>query len=400
MVSPVQLYKQAYSGLSRNSWILSLVMFINRSGTMVIPFLTLYCTQLLHFSIGQAGVIMGISGLGSISGAFIGGKLTDKYGFYDVQIGALTVSGLLFILLGYQHAFGSLAAVTFILSLCSDAVRPANSTAIAHYSEPQNQTRSYSLNRLAINLGWAFGGALGGFLASFNYHLLFWVDGCTNVLSALVLLWLMPRSIIKRGNIIKEKPADAISVYRDRVYIVFIILALLFAACFFQMFTIQPLFYKSEWKLNERFIGALMAANGIFIALFEMLIVHNLEGRRHGLKYIATGVALTGTSFALLNFMPAVQLSAIFITLLITLGEILTLSFMNAFWIVRTSAYNRGQYAAMYSMCWSAAQILAPTIGSQIIIWGHYSMLWWVMTVACTVSSVGFVVLYKWKFAR
>jgi MFS family permease len=83
--------------------------------------------------------------------------------------------------------------LVLLLSFCNEAFRPANSTAIAHYSSPENKTRSYSLNRLAVNLGWAFGGGLGGYLASINYHLLFWVDGCTNILAALMFLKLMPR---------------------------------------------------------------------------------------------------------------------------------------------------------------------------------------------------------------
>ena len=57
-----QLYKNAYTGLSRNTWYLTIVMLINRSGTMVIPFLTIYCTQRLHFSLTQAGFVMGLFG--------------------------------------------------------------------------------------------------------------------------------------------------------------------------------------------------------------------------------------------------------------------------------------------------------------------------------------------------
>src|SRR6185312_16333118 len=76
----------------------------------------------------------------------------------------------------------------FLLSMVNEAFRPANSTAIATYSKEENRTRSYSLNRLAINLGWAVGNAIGGLLASINYHLLFWVDGGTNIIGAL-LLW-------------------------------------------------------------------------------------------------------------------------------------------------------------------------------------------------------------------
>src|SRR6202012_2318173 len=103
--SLIQLYKKAYSGLSPNSWYLSLVMLVNRSGTMVVPFLSIYCIQQLHFSIKEAGYIMGLFGIGSVTGSFLGGKITDKLGFYDLQVGALLSGGLLFIILGFQHTF-------------------------------------------------------------------------------------------------------------------------------------------------------------------------------------------------------------------------------------------------------------------------------------------------------
>ena len=157
LTSVIQLYKQAYSGLSKNSWYLSIVMFINRSGTMVVPFMSIYTIQQLHFTIVQSGWVMAFFGIGAISGAFIGGRLTDKIGFYDIQVGALLIGGILFLVLGYQRTFLSVSIGTFILSICNESFRPANSTAIAHYSNDENKTRSYSLNRLATNLGWAFG---------------------------------------------------------------------------------------------------------------------------------------------------------------------------------------------------------------------------------------------------
>ncbi|QKJ30072.1 MFS transporter [Mucilaginibacter mali] len=396
MLSPIQLYKQAYSGLSINSWYLSLVILINRSGTMVIPFMTIYCTQQLHFTIVQAGYILGIFGLGSISGAFLGGKLTDKYGFYDVQVGALLLGGLLFITLGFQRTFPTLAAFTFILSLCNEAFRPANSTAIAYHSSPENKTRSYSLNRLAINLGWSVGGAIGGFLASINYHLLFWVDGCTNILAAIFLLKLLPRSGFTKTTKVVSGENIPTSAYRDKIYLAFIAMAILYATCFFQLFTIQPLFYKTEWHYSERFIGGLMALNGILIALFEMVIISNLEGKRHPLRYIIIGVMVTGIAFLSLNLLPPVVWSGIVVLVVITVGEMMSMPFMNAFWIVRTSEHNRGQYAALYSMCWSMAQILAPTVGSQIILYGHFTALWWVLASMCLISACGFTVLYRY----
>ena len=138
----IALYKKAYSGLSKESWYLTLVMFINRSGTMVLPFMTIYCTQQLHFSIVQAGFIMAFFGAGSIAGAFIGGKVTDKIGFHYIQAGALLTGGLMFIVISFIDTFISLSVGTFVLSMCNESFRPANSAAVAHYSSEENRTRS------------------------------------------------------------------------------------------------------------------------------------------------------------------------------------------------------------------------------------------------------------------
>ncbi|RKR83031.1 putative MFS family arabinose efflux permease [Mucilaginibacter gracilis] len=395
----LQLYKNAYTGLSRNSWYLCLVMFINRSGTMVIPFVTIYCTQQLHFTITQAGSIVGIFGLGAITGAFIGGKITDKWGFYDLQIFALFTGGLFFILLGFQTTFINMAAGTFLLSICNESFRPANSTAVAHYSNDSNKTRSYSLNRLAVNLGWAFGSAIGGFLASFNFHLLFWVDGCTNIMAAVILLILIPR--VKTARPVKPsgESAKALSAYSDKVYLFFLLIVVLFATCFFQLFTMQPVFYKVYWHINVRVIGFLMSLNGIIIAFTEMVIIHRLEGRRHPLQYIPIGILLVGSGFVMLNILPASTWSALVVVILITYGEIMAMPFMNSFWIARTTPYNRGQYAALYTIAWSVAQSLGPFIGSRLISTYGFAVCWWLLAGVCLVATLGVVGLYKAKYS-
>ncbi|WPV01674.1 MFS transporter [Mucilaginibacter sp. cycad4] len=395
--SLIQLYKQAYSGLSKNSWYLSIVMLINRSGTMVVPFMTIYTIRQLHFTIEQSGYIMAIFGVGAVSGGFIGGKLINKIGFYDLQVGALLTGGLLFLVLGYQTSFISMAIFTLVLSICNESFRPANSTAIAHYSTEENKTRSYSLNRLATNLGWAFGGGLGGLLASINYRLLFWVDGCTNIAAGILLLTLMPRS--KVAKTIKEAVAGfeevVSSAYKDGVYLLFILLATLFATCFFQFFIMQPVFYKIQWHFNERFIGFLLALNGILIVLIEMILINWLEGKRHALTYIISGILVTGSGFILLNLMPHVPLVAILIVCMITLGEMLSMPFMNTFWISRSNVRNRGEYAALYSMSWAGAQIIAPFLGSQVIAYGGFELLWWLLGGVCLFVALGYFIMKR-----
>ena len=390
-----QLYRNAYTGLSRNTWYLSIVMLINRSGTMVIPFMTIYCTQKLHFSLTQAGYIMGLFGLGAIVGAAFGGRITDRFGFYPQQVAALLLGGVMFIITGYLHTYISLCIGVFILSVCNESFRPANAAAIAFYSTPDNRTRSYSMNRLAVNLGWAVGGALGGFLASINYNLLFWVDGTTNIVAAFLLLKILP--YVKGGT---RRNADAATVtassaYRDKVYLSFIALTILLGYSFFHLFTILPIFYKTQWHLNEQFIGILMAMNGLLIVFVEMIIVYSLDGTKPLTVFIRLGVLLIGTSYALINLLPPSATTAVIAIVIITMGEILSMPFMNSFWINRTSENNRGQYAAMYAMAWSIAQIASPVLGSHLAVRYGYNTVWWLLSGICLLTSIGFSLLGK-----
>ena len=370
---------------------------------MVLPFMTIYCTQQLNFSIVQAGFIMAFFGAGSIAGALVGGKITDKIGFHYLQAGALLSGGLMFILVSFLDTFISLSVGTFLLSMCNESFRPANSTAVAFYSTEENRTRSYSLNRLAINLGWSFGGALGGFLASVNYHYLFYVDGCTNIFAGFLLLKLLPAVKNQKHAEVKTAKPVIRSAYRDKLYLIFIILTTLFASCFFQLFTMQPVFFKTVWHFNEQFIGFLMALNGLLIVVTEMVLIHKLEGKRAPLYYITIGVLLVGAGFSMFNIFPAAIWVALLSVCIISFGEMLSMPFMNTYWISRSSVSNRGEYAGLYTIAWSVAQILAPIYGAVLIQQGGYNMLWWFIGGVCTLSAAGYYsiakleVLRKWK---
>jgi predicted MFS family arabinose efflux permease len=376
-------------------------MLVNRSGTMVLPFMTIYLTQpSMGYSIGQAGLVMGIFGLGAVCGGFMGGRLTDRFGFHKVQLLTLTGGGLLFMLLGQMKSYPLICLCTFLLSLVNEAFRPANSTAIAHYSKEENRTRSFSLNRLAINLGWAAGGAIGGILASINYHLLFWVDGTTNLLAAILLRYFLAAASAPATVSHEQKTGMGnSSAYRDKDYLKFVVLTILFACCFFQLFTMLPLFYKRTLQLPDYMIGLLMALNGLIITLFEMVLVFKMEGRRENLFYICCGVSLVGLSFLLLDLLPVSLLLAFICMFFVTIGEIASMPFMNSFWISRTTQANRGQYAGLYTIAWSVAQVIGPAGGAQVAERYGFRTLWWIVGGIGMVAAFGFFQLRRIKQA-
>ncbi len=386
------LYKSAYSGLSPATWWLSVVMLINRSGTMVLPFMTLYLTQSLHYSIGKAGIVMAMFGAGAICGGFLGGRLTDKLGFYNIQLGALLCGGIMFFVLGQMKSFTSIAGCTFVLAVLNDSFRPANATAIAQYSNEHNRIRCYSLNRLAINLGWAFGGAIGGFIASKNYHLLFWIDGLTNISAAFLLRAVLSPSKNTQTPKKKEQGAgiNSRSPFTDRIYLVFIFLTVLYGLMFFQEFSILPVYYNQQLHLSPFFIGITMALNGLLIAIFEMALIFKLEQKNKNMQYMIIGCLFTGAAFAVFNLLPGQHSVALISVVIITIGEMLTMPFMNSFWIRRTDEHNRGQYAGLYTVAWSIAQVAGPYAGSQIAQHFGFTLLWWLVAFISILTALGF----------
>lgn len=188
----------------------------------------------------------------------------------------------------------------------------------------------------------------------------------------------------------------AISPYKDKVFIIFIGFMLLFALCFFQLFTTVPLYFKEGLHLNEFWIGVIMAMNGILIALFEMVIVFNLEGRRTYLQLMMYGTLLIAASFFVLN-LPWVSgfMVACTATLIITFGEIIGMPFMNSYYISRSNAANRGQYAALFTMAWSTAQVIGSLSGTQIAHSLGFAVLWWVIGALCLLTAYGFFQLNR-----
>ena len=368
---------------------------------MVLAFMTLYCHH-IGFTMLQGGFVVAIYGLGSVVGAFAGGKISDKFGFYYTQFCSLFLGGILFMVLGRMTSYEAICICTFFLSMVNEAFRPANATAIAFYSLPQNRTQSFSLVRLAINIGWGIGSALGGLLASINYHLLFWVDGCTNIFAACLLLAILPKiSLTQQLQNTKNKLSANIdgikkSPYRDKIFLSFLGLQFIFAICFFQLFTTVPLYFKESLKLNEFSIGVVMGINGLLIALVEMVIVFKLEGRRPYLLLMCYGSLLMAAAFMVLNIPIANGfIIAIIFILIVTVAEMVAMPFMNSFYIGRSNEANRGQYAALYVMAWSVAQVIGSSTGTQIVESAGFFNLWFLVASIGLVAALGFKYLHK-----
>ncbi|MEQ8531664.1 MAG: MFS transporter, partial [Imperialibacter sp.] len=369
------------------------MMLINRSGSMVVPFLSVYLTASLGFDLEQAGILLSLFGVGSITGAFVGGWLTDKIGHFWVQFFSLAGGGSLFFFVANLTQFFPLCVGIFTISAVSEMLRPANSSSVAHYAKPENVTRAFSLNRMAINLGYSFGPAVGGILATFSYNLLFIVDGITCISAGILFFFYFKN---KKGHEQKEDETKATSsplnALKDWRFVLFVLLVLSFATVFFQLFMTLPLYYKEVYQLPESQIGLLIGLNGFIVFLLEMIIVYSVGERFSIRRLVMIGSLLNGLAFIILNLLHSEPILYLAV-LIISVAEIMAMPFMATYTVQRSGPKNRGIYMGMYSFAYSAAFVLAPALGTNIVRAFDFTTLWWVCGVLSIGTSVGFFLL-------
>lgn len=387
--SLLRKYIDNFKGFSREVWILTLVTFINRAGTMVLPFLSKYLNEDLHFSLNQIGWIMVWFGIGSMLGSWLGGKLSDKIGFYRIMLFSLFTTGIAFIILQYITSFTGFCFAIFITMVIADMFRPAMFVSLEVYAKPENRTRALTLVRLAINLGFAAGPALGGLIImTLGYKGLFWVDGLTCIL-AILLFWIKIKEK-KRENSVAEQvlTTNRQSVFADKPFWVFLTTCFIIGILFFQLFTTIPLYHKAQFNLTELQTGLLLTLNGVLVFLFEMPIVSIAE--RKGInkaKIVTMGCFMMTISLFLLMLNSWAGI-LIVMMLFMSFAEMFAFPFSNGFAMSRAPKGHEGRYMGIFTMSYSMAHIASAKIGMNVSDQWGYQANWLVMGILGSIGTL------------
>ena len=391
MRSLVSTYRAAFSGLPRAVWVQGAATLVNRSGTMVLPFMSLYLTTRLGFSIVGAGRVLSLYGLGAIAGSWLGGALADRVGPIAVQVASLAATGAGFLLLGRLTGHLAVSVAVFCLAVVAECFRPALFTAVARASEPAVRARSLALVRLAVNLGMSVGPAAGGLLAVHHYGWLFVADA-TTCWAAAVVLGLAARGAGPATGDASAPGQASASPWRDRPYLAFLGVMVVLGTVFFQISSTMPLYLRQHYRLAEDSIGMLLAINTVVIVAVEMVLLRALEHRDH-VRLAGVGALLVGAGFGLLPLGSTWPFAALTVVIW-TAGEMLSLPFTNSVAANRAPATASGRYMGAYSLAFAVAFVLAPALGTAVyerlgptVLWAGVGATGAVLFVACALLA-------------
>lgn len=384
----LEFYKDSFKGLSKDVWSLSLIYLVNRSGEMVIPFMSVYLTQQLGFSKTQTAAVLFCFGLGALAGSNIGGYLSDTIGNFKVMAISLFGTGITFMSLIFIESFYIFSAWLFITAVFSSMFSPAAFSAVSFWGIPENKTRGYSLLRMAINLGVAIGPAVGGILAKKSgYHWLFILDGLTCFLALGVLFLVLghrniKREVIKEKNVIKESP------FKDIPLMLFLLFNLLNMTFFFQILFSVPVYFKEVVIMDELLIGIFFTANGLLVFILEMPLVYIIEKSNKYFKPMVMGAFLIGLGYISLSIFKNPLMAIVMYSLLVALGEVINFPLIPSLAMRRADEQNHGKYMGVVSMMFAMSFLLAPIAGLPIIEKIGYISYWTAAGVCCMIAGV------------
>ncbi|MEM0926864.1 MAG: MFS transporter [Planctomycetota bacterium] len=390
-----------YLALPRLVHLLCIGSLINRAGSFVVIFLSIYASEQLGLGVTFATACIGVLGGGAMAGSVIGGHLADRIGRKPVMLFALFGGAAMLLLMsGFTNRWFFMVSVG-LFSLLAHLYRPAASAMIADLVTIESRPLAFALLYISVNLGFAIAAPVGGFLAAYSFTWLFWLDAASLACLATIIACLIPETrnadvpSVGKHETTESKSierAGALRMLMDHTFLLFCLSTLLIMLVFVQGFSTLPIYMKQIGMTNAEF-GALISINGILIVILQLPLTQWLS-RFQAMSVIIVGGLLIALGFGINALGPGVGIVGLGICSW-TLGEILQAPFKQS--VVSDLAPDdlRASYMGLFSMCYAAALTLGAPMGGELLNRFGPSTLWSVVAcIACT-AVVLYALIYK-----
>lgn len=378
-------------GLPRLYWCLWTGVLINRAGGFVVPFLTLYLTQLRRVPVQTVGVIVTLYGLGAALASVLGGALADAIGRRATMLFGLAAGGAVMMLFAFVEDPAWLGLTAFLLSLSGDLYRPSVSAAIADVVPERDRSRAFSVLFWGINLGFAIGTSLAGVLARADYRLLFFGDALTTFTFMLVIWRFVPETRAP-GRDAHPSIKRLLAPAKDRRLLEFLLPMFAIGLVFQQSLVTLPLDMVRR-GLSPTTFGVLLGLNGVVIGLVQPPAAAALSPLRASLvlpaacALLALGFGLHAVTTSAAGYAGAI--------LIWTLGEIGSAPIGGAVVAELAPPDLRGSYQGAFQLTFSLAALVAPILGAAVYDWSGGQGLWGGAALLCVLAGV-----QHWAAAR
>jgi MFS family permease len=359
--------------LPRPVWLLQVGGLTNAFGNgIVLPFLIIYLHNVRGISLGLAGLAAAVNSAAALVSGFVAGSLADRIGPRRVLAGALVVMAVAISLFPLIRTVWAAYALNILLGTGSGSFWPSQSAMLTGLTPHQSRHSAFALQRLTMNLGVAFGGFVGGLIASVahpeSFTILFLLDAATFLGYSVVVMTLPSPA---------RAPAGATGRYRDVVrdgpFMRYVLLNATFITIGMAVIVeLLPPYAKNFAGVSEREIGLLWMFNSIVVVLAQLPIAKLSEGRSRMralalMGFIWAGsMLLIGVAGTWTTATSAFALMAVAV-IAFAIGECLHGIVHGPLTADLAPPQLVGRYMAFGSQSWQVGWIIGPAIGGFVL---------------------------------
>jgi predicted MFS family arabinose efflux permease len=396
--------RKVYHEYPRAFWIYNIIVFVDRlGGFMLYPFFALYLTQKFDIGMSTVGILFAIFSVSGMVGSALGGAIADRMGRKVVIIFSLILSSLSALGMGFAPSIGIFIAVVAIVGTLSSIGHPAHEAVVADLLPTEKRAEGYGIIRVVFNIAVIIAPPIAGLLISRSYLTLFIVDAVISLISAAIVLFVLPETKPQeqahvKPETMKQTFAGYGRVFKDTPFLAFIGVTVLMTLAYMNMNSTLGVYLRDQHGLPEVRYALLLSINAILVVLFQFWVTRRLE-KYKPLLMMAAGSLLYAIGFAMYGFVTGF---AFFIAamIIITIGEMVVSPFQQSLVASFAPENMRGRYMAVSGLSWSISFTVGPYFAGLILDSAHPGLLWAFCGLVGMLATLGFVALNKIRQSR
>jgi MFS family permease len=395
-------YFKPYKGLPISIYIIFFASIVNNMGNFVGPFLTMFLTYRIGISIGIVGIIVAVNaGLGLI-GTMIGGKLIDSIGRKKVLVVFGVAAGIGYALCAFISNPIIVTSILMISSFVGGFSHPVYGTITTDLTEGEQRSAAFSLNYMALNIGFSVGPLLAGFLYK-NYLMWFFLgDAITTFISIALVSIFVPETKPIKEEMEKTKVKTYESaeegslldaLFKRPTLLIFSLIIVIYFIVFSQFTFGLSIQVGDIFKSNGATIfGSLMTVNAVMCSVLTIFITSATKNIKASLC-IAIGGILYAVGFGMMFFIDAYYMFIVS-TAIWTVGEILVATNTSVYIASHTPITHRGRFNSVFPIIRKLGFMIGPMLAGVYVKYANIRNLWALVAVLAVIGSLMMYKLY------
>lgn len=391
--------RRLFDEYPKQFWLLLAASFIDGlGGALLFPFFTLYLTARFDIGMVTVGFIFGVFSISSIAGSFVGGALSDRFGRKKMIVFGLIASALITLLMGFAGDIRLFFMAAILVGLFANVGEPARQAMIADILTPQQRAEGYGLMRVVMNLAVTIGPAIGGFMASRSYLSLFIADFIASTITSFIVMFFIRETLPK--SIDREKKGELkgmfigyFVVFRDAVFMIFMIASILEYIVYLQMNTTLSVYLRDVHHVPPQQYGYLISMNALLVVLFQFIVTRKVRPY-HPLYVLAFGSILYAIGFGMYGVVGSFGLFVLAM-IIITIGEMLIVPIAQAVVARLAPEAMRGRYMAVFGFSWAIPAAVGPLLAGVVMDYWDPDWVWYAAFAISLLAGMIYVALSR-----